>query len=331
MKNYAPLLLLPLLVASCTRIVRTDDASAYTATAYEPQYASGFTIKSLPGDSTMRMLEVYRPDTMRIIIPRGGFGSFLCMSSTYVGALSEIGEGKKIVAVSNKDYLTDGDAKAHAVDVGYDGAMDYEALLGAKPELALIYGIGGESPIAPKLDELAVPYVYINDFEEQNPLGRAEWLVALGALAGKDSRTTFNEIATGYRPVEDSVPVMINAPYGGVWFIPAKENYMSRLLADAGARLTVPQADGVESGSIDLEEALPALSEARIWLSPGQVKSLEDVKRLVPKARFEGAVWNQTPDFYESGAIRPDLVVRELQSIVSGAAQDSLRYFVRVR
>lgn len=330
--NKYTLLVLSLLLVSCTRIVRLNEtSSAYTDVTYRPRYATGFTVKSLPGDSTMRMLEVYRPDTMRIVIPRGGFGSFLCMSSTYVGALTEIGEGDKIVAVSNRDYLTDEAVKARTVDVGYDGAMDYEAVLGAKPEVALIYGIGGKSPIEPKLEELSLPYIYINDFEEQNPLGRAEWMVALGVLAGNDCRIKFNKIASDYHPVEDSVPVMINAPYGGVWFIPAKDNYMSKLIADAGARISVAQANGVESFSIDIEEALPALSGARLWLNPGQAKSMADVRRMVPKVRFSGAVWNQTPEFYESGAIRPDRVVKELQSIVGGEAPDSLRYFVRLR
>lgn len=330
MKKYA-LLLIPLIFTACTRVVKIDDAAEYTAVAYTPDYATGFELRSLPGDSSMMMLEVYRPDTMRIVIPKGGFHSLLCMSSTYVGTLSTVGTADRIVAVSGRDYLTDSDVKARAVEVGYEGAMNYEALLAAKPDVALIYGIGGESSLAAKLEELSVPYVYINDFEEQNPLGRAEWMVALGALTGVDGRARFAEIAGNYRPVAGSVPVMINAPYGGTWFIPGKDNYMSKLIADAGATIVAPQADGTDSNTIDLEEALPALTDAQIWLNPGQITSLKQVKDLVPKAKFNGSVWNQTPDFYESGSARPDLVVRELQSIVNATASDSMRYFIRLK
>lgn len=332
MKKFIPALLLLLLTVGCTRIVKLNDTAQYTVDRYVPQYASGFRLKSRPADTASVMLEVYRPDTMRIIIPRGGFRSIMCLSSTYVGALAELGESGRISAVSAKEFITDPTVRAHAADVGYDGAMNYEAMLAAKPDIALIYGIGGPSPIAPKLDELAVPYIYINDFEEQDPLGRAEWSVALGALAGRDNAAArFSRIAEAYRPVAGSVPVMINAPYSGAWFIPGSDNYMIRLLHDAGARLTAPAHDGVDSKPIDIEEALPALKNADIWLFPGQAASIAQLGQMVPKARFDGPVWNQTPDFYESGASRPDLVLKELQAIVKGESPDSTRYFIRLK
>lgn len=331
MKKTLLLLLLPLILTCCTRIVKIDNTGEYTARYYEPLYANGFEIRSLPGDSSRLLLEVYRPDTMSIMIPRGGFNSVLCMSSTYVGALASLDERDKIVAVSRRDLLTDPFVKANTVDVGYDGAMDYETLLAAKPDIALIYGIGGHSAIEAKLEELSVPYVYINDFEEQNPLGRAEWIVALGAIVGTDGRAFFNHVAESYIPVEGNTKVMLNAPYSGSWFIPGKENYMSRLLADAGATITAPQNQGVQSGTIDLEEALPALKAAEIWLSPGQASTLSELKAMVPQAEFSGAVWNQTPDMYESGASRPDVMLAELQALVNGTAPDSMRYFYRLR
>lgn len=324
--------LIPLMLCACTRVVSVDnDPAAYSSVAYSPVHASGFELRSLPGDSTSLMLEVYRPDTMRIIIPHGGFSSLLCMSSTYVGALTSLEAGNKIVAVSGRDYLTDPDVRSRASDVGYEGAMNYEALIAAKPDVALIYGIGGKSPLAEKLEELNIPYVYINDFEEQNPLGRAEWAVAIGALAGVDGQPFFTQVREAYQPTRGNTPVMINAPYSGSWFIPGKGNYMSQLLADAGARIAAPQADGPDSGTIDLEDALPALAGAKVWFCPGQAGTLSQLKDMVPKASFSGPVWNQTPDFYESGSSRPDLVVKELQSIMNATAPDSMRYFIRLR
>lgn len=321
-----------LLLSGCTHAVRIDSAAECSAVAYEPTYAQGFRILSNPADSTRLALEVYRPDTMRIAIPRGGFRSLVCMSSTYVGALSTLGADSCIAAVSGSRYLTNRDVANRAVDVGYEGAMDYERLLSVKPDLALIYGVGGESSIASKLAELSVPYIYISDFEEQNPLGRAEWIVALGALVGADGSSKFQEICTAYQPQTDSVAaVMVNAPYSGSWFIPGTENYMSQLLRDSGARLTAPQPAGVESRPIDLEEALPALKAAQFWLNPGQVETMKQVKALVPKANFSGQVWNQTADFFESGASHPHLVLDELKQIFQSTAPDSMRYFRRIR
>lgn len=325
-----PLLLL--LCCACTRVVNIDRTEQYTVETYAPTHATGFRILANKDDTTLLALEVYRPDTMRIAIPRGGFNQLLCMSSTYVGALTTLGADDKIAAVSGKNYLTNRRVAKRAADVGYEGAMDYETLLAAKPDLALIYGVGGESALAAKLSELSVPYVYISDFEEQNPLGRAEWLVALGALTGIDGRYMFEAVENAYKPLTDSVAaVMINAPYSGSWFIPGKDNYMSKLLHDAGGRLTAPQPEGYESRPIDLEQALPALERAAFWVCPGQAETQEQLRALVPKARFGGGVWNQTPDFYESGASRPDLVINELQKIFSASAPDSMRYFRRIK
>ncbi len=320
-----------LLLWSCTHAVKVTQDDGYEREAYKPIYATGFMLRSQTGDTTMLQLEVYRPDTMRIDIPRGGFGRVLCMSSTYVGLLDAVGASDRIVAVSGKEYLTSDKVRQHAVEAGFDGAMDYETILAAKPEVALIYGIGGSSPIATKLEEIGILHIYINDFEEQNPLGRAEWMVALGALTGTDGRETFGNIAERYKRVDGQTKVMINAPYGGNWFIPGRGNYMSRLIADAGGQICIEQADGEESQAVDIERALPALSTAAVWLNPGQADSPADLQRLVPKARFEGAVWNQNPDFYESGAARPDLVRHELEMIFGGLGTDTLHYFRKIR
>lgn len=318
-------------MCGCAHISSTPhNAADFCDTLYVPTHATGFKIYSLPGDSSQIMLETYRPDTMQTIIPHGGFNSLLCMSTTHIGLLAEIGRDSLIVAVSNKDYVTNPRVKTKAAEAGYEGAMDYETILSVKPDVALIYGIGGANPIAGKLEEIGIPTIYIGDFEEQDPLGRAEWMVALGALTGTDARARLAEVISGYTPVADSVPVMINAPYGGNWFIPGKGNYMSQLIADAGGILTVPQPTGTESKPVDIEQALLSLAQADVWLNPGQVKTRTELKNAVPHATFTGKVWVQTPDFYESGAARPDLVLDELRQILSNRA-DSLRYFSEVK
>lgn len=310
---------------------RQVDAADYPHTFYSPAHTSSFSIRQSEADTTLLMLEVYKPDTMRVAIPAGGFSRLGCMSSTYVGMLDAVAADDKVVAASSKDYLTNARVKARAIEVGYEGAMDYESLIAANVDLMLIYGIGGESPLAAKFDELGIPYVYISDFEEQDPLGRAEWTVALAALAGVDARDFIKEVSADYQPMAGSVPVMINSPYGGSWFIPGRDSYMSRLIADAGGQLAVAQQPGAESKPVDMEVAVPALNAARIWLNPGQVTDAASARRLAPHAHFSGQIWNQTPDFYESGAAWPGRVLRELQLIMAGNAPEKMQYFVKLK
>lgn len=324
------LLIIPTLIAACSHHAPTESAQDYASTFYTPTYSQNFKIKALSDSSSQKLLEVYLPDTMQVIIPDGGFKSIVCLSSTYIGFLSEADAADRITGVSRLDLVTNQSVKNNAVEVGYDGAFDYEAILAAKPDIMLIYGINGPNPIVDKLKELGINYVYIHDFYEQHPLGRAEWIVALGALTGKDMREKFSAIASAYTPDMGERKIMLNAPYSGIWFIPGKDNYMSRLISDAGGKVNAPQPSGAKSEPIDMEIALPSLNGADIWLNPGQVTSVSDAKRLAPHASFAGEVWNQKPDFYESGAARPDLVLDELKRIFNRNDSMPFNYFTRL-
>ena len=318
-------------LTGCVRTGNQPAPEAFKEVFFEPQHADGFRVLR---SGSQLMLEVYSPDTARIVIPEGGFQRIVCMSSTYVAHLEAAGRLDRLVGASSPQYISSERVKEMSVpDVGYDGAMNYEQLLAVKPELVMLYGIGGPSSIEGKLKELDVPYVYISDFEEQSPLGRAEWVVATGALVGEDMRPMVDSVTAAYRPTSvEPVNVMINAPYSGSWFIPGRDGYMAQLLHDSGARLMVDEPEGVESKPIDSEQALYALSQARVWLCPGASTSLAELKLAVPKARFSGYVWNQTSRFYEDGAIRPDSVLGELKMIMQGnATADSLRYFYRLK
>lgn len=312
------LIFLPIL-ASCAAPEAQEDYGDFTEEYYAPAYADGFTIY---GNGEQLMLETYRPDTMRVIIPQGGFGRIACMSSTYVGLLDAAGAADRIVAVSGRHFLTNSKVKGQAVEVGYEGAMDYESLAVAAPDITLIYGVGGKSSLTEKLEELGLKYIYIGDFEEQDPLGRAEWMVALGVLAGQDARAVFGQIAGNYRPMEGSASVMLNSPYGGAWFLPGKDGYMTRLIEDAGGKPAVAPAPGYESVPIDMEVAVPAVNGAQFWLNSGGAN--------VAHVDFRGEKWEQTRDFFESGAAHPDRVIGELQTIFRGDAADTLQYFKKI-
>ena len=70
-------------------------------------------------------------------------------------------------------------------DVGFEGAVDYERLTGANPDLVMLYGVNGPNPMEGKLRELGIPYIYIGDYLEESPLGKAEWVVALAEITGQ--------------------------------------------------------------------------------------------------------------------------------------------------
>jgi iron complex transport system substrate-binding protein len=202
----------------------------------------------------------------------------------------------------------------------------------------LVYGIAGENTRATaKLRELGIPYIYIGEYVEQSPLGRAEWVVAFGEMLGRRTMAeeVFAEVCGGYLAARQSVvhagarpTVMFNAPYRDVWYLPAAGSYMARLVADAGGDYDI-EGDTNRSVTVGAEEAYVRMLGADVWLAPGQAASMADVLRENPRfaavpAVVEGRVYNNnartTPaggnDFWESGVVRPDVVLCDVVKIL---------------
>ena len=113
----------------------------------------------------------------------------VCMSSSHVAMFDAVGQVRRVAGVSGIDYISNPDVRKHRLcgevrDVGYDTNLDFELLAAMCPDIILLYGVTGENTvITGKLRELNIPYIYIGDYVEESPLGKAEWLVvAAGAL-----------------------------------------------------------------------------------------------------------------------------------------------------
>ena len=189
----------------------------------------------------------------------------------------------------------------------------------------------------PKLKELGIPFVYIGEYLEESPLGKAEWLVAVSELLGKrtDGEKFFSAIPERYNILKGKITatstkpkVMLNAPYGDSWFMPSSTSYVAQLIADAGGDYLYKKNTSNSSLPIDLEEAYLLTSQTDLWLNVGVVSTLKELKSMYPKFADihcveNGAVYNSTKrvnaaggnDFWESGVVNPDLILRDLIKI----------------
>ena len=113
--------------------------------------------------------------------------------------------------------------------MGYDSNIDYELLTALRPDLVLVYGIAASSGMETKLLELNIPYLYMGEYIEQSPLGKAEWLVALAEAVGcrDKGESAFRPIEERYEALKkrvaetvlDAPSAMLNTPYGDSWFM----------------------------------------------------------------------------------------------------------------
>ncbi len=350
---------LAMMIMSCSH--RSDNLSDFTENLYSPSEASGYSISGKEG-SESTLLTISNPwqgaDSVatKLFIARAGdevpltyngqvldgeAKRIVATSSTHVAMLDALGATDRIVGVSGINYISNPKIQKRRdeiSDIGYEGNINYEALLAADPDIVLLYGVNGANSMEGKLLELNIPYVYIGDYLEESPLGKTEWIVPIAEIIGEREKgeETFKEIAGRYNNLKkkvadaaiDSPSVMLNVPYGDSWFMPSSSSYMARLIRDAGGDYIYKKDSGNTSLPIDLEEAYTLASQADFWLNTDQVTSLATLAKKCPKftdTRIfrNGAVFNNTlrsnaaggNDFFESGITNPDLILQDLISL----------------
>ena len=307
-KNLSLILLLALALAGCRN--KSSNLTDFNRSVYTPGYASGFDVKGADGRQSV-LLTVTNPwqgaegvETALFIARDGetapeGFGGqvlegdagrIVCMSSTHIAMLDAIGEAGRVVGVSGIDYISNPDIQARRDsigDVGYEGNINYELLLSLDPDLVLLFGVNGASSAEGKLKETGIPFLYVGDYLEESPLGKAEWLVALSEVVGRraEGEKVFVEIPVRYNALKqrvadnalDAPSVMLNTPYGDSWFMPSTGSYAVRLITDAGGDYIYKKNTGNASTSIDMEEAYLLASDADVWLNVGMANTLDEL------------------------------------------------------
>ena len=391
-------LIVVVLLVSCNN----KEILRQTEPIYTPRYAEGFSIErdkasgevllcvKNPWQGAKDICYYYPIDTL------APAQRIIAMSSSYAAMLDAVGCSDRIVGLSGCRFVYNPDlckkiAEGKIGEVGYDSNFDFEKIHSLRVDAVLLYGVSGEAKmITNKLDELRTPYIYIGEYLENNPLGKAEWVVALAYLCGvgeqgkeffKGVEERYNALrnqkhCSAYRPC-----VMLNLPYRDSWFMPPHNSYMVQLIEDAGGTYILKTRDerretkvntdckikqnnttncqlsivncqlknadrnNNTSTPISLEEALVLAMKADFWINLGQISSKEELCVVAPRfaevdaVKF-GRIYNNTKrtnesrgsDFWESGCVRPDLILADLVKILHyEAPTDSLYYYKKLQ
>ena len=356
--SIVALVVVALLSACSNKEVARDTEPVYT-----PRYAQGFAIERDKASGEVLLCVknpwqgaenvVYYSKIDTITPPK----RIVAMSSSHSAMLEAIECGDRVVGLSGCRFISSpaivkGVEEGKIVEVGYDSAFDFERIVSLNADMVLLYGVAGEAKnFTNKLDELSIPYIYIGDYLENDPLGKAEWVVALSYLCGCEEqgkeffegvKERYNALRTKQHCSAYKPRVMLNLPYRDTWFMPSKENYMVRLIEDADGEYVYTQNTTTSSKPISLEEALVLASRADFWLNLGQINSLAELQMAAPRFAKVDAVkfariYNNTKrtnpsrgsDFWESGAVRPDLILKDLVQILHHEAPTEELYYYK--
>lgn len=285
----------------------------------------------------------------------------VCMSTTHVGMLSALQLDSSIVSVSGTRFVYSAAIQkliqeGHISEAGYEGSFDFEGIARLKPDLIFAYGIGPEvTSWYARMESLHIPVVYLAEYLEEEPLGRAEWIRFIGRMMGVPQKADsfFFSVRASYlslrKLAENNTPqpvVMTGLPWKDAWNVPSGNSYTARLISDAGGIYWCSDLTARENYELSIEEAVGKAFNAQIWINAGTARSLADIKNTdlrlaaIPAYR-NGNVFSNTArigpgggnDYWESGTVHPDIILNDLYRILHGLAkqENGLFYFIHLK
>lgn len=325
-----------------------------------PRYAGYF---RLGADSMLFVASIQDSNKLTASIPQGILSPsarVVCLSSVIVAFLDELNLEQTIVAVDRTDYISSPSVRrriAHdsVLTVKPGSVLDVERVLTLKPDAVFYYeGAGGEDASFSLLRKKGIRLIPVNNYKEQHPLGRAEWLRYVARVFGMAAcgDSLFDAVARNYEQLRVSArnsihrpTVLCNAPFNGVWDQPQRNNYMATMIRDAGGIHLWDEAHGSGTISLQPESVLLKARDAEVWINCNdyaelQVLAAEDPRltqfRAYRNRRVYAANAGKTKQgaipFWEQGVVRPDLILQDLRRIFfSASAKDSFYFYQKLR
>jgi iron complex transport system substrate-binding protein len=267
--------------------------------------------------------------------------------------LAELGQAKSIVGVESQKYIAhpalyQSSALKAMTELAPNGPIIPEKLANLQPQLLIgyVFNIQEKNTIE-RIAKNHFPVVWANNHLEPHPLGRAEWIVAMGWLLGKSKESTalFQQIAKEYNEISQKAKhtpkptVMMNIPYNGQWFVPQGQSYMTQFILDAGGDPITIQGEGSGSNMVGLEKALQAMKQADVWINTDLCNTQRCLKDMEPrleniKALKNNRVYhfnkkinpNGSNPYWDMGCIYPNLLLRDIYNIVHNTPESLYFY-----
>jgi iron complex transport system substrate-binding protein len=267
----------------------------------------------------------------------------IVLTSIYVGFLEKLNLIDKIIAVDNSHYIfSDKVGKliesGKVTEVGDSYSLNIEKVFSLKPDILFTYGNGnpyidGDKKLIQNGIHIASGIFHL----ENSPLARAEWIKFLAAFFDKEKEANdvFNSMTERYNKltkltqnISSRPTVFTEAPFGGAWYEPGGNSYMSKLLNDAGADFVWKHDQSTGSLKLNYEQIFEKAHDADFWVNVLFCAKRSDMLKNDPRnSKFKAYrtknIYNNNAsinkfglyEYWETGVINCDLVLSDLIKI----------------
>jgi iron complex transport system substrate-binding protein len=257
----------------------------------------------------------------------------ICLSSTqltYFFALDDIDD---IVAINSSRHLFHEEMnqriEKHLVkQIGKEGHFNTELIASLNPDVIFVspFKTGGFDA----LKSLGFPLVPMAAYEEETPLGRAEWIKMIAAFIDKQTEadSLFNAVVSRYDSlkqltanVEYRPTVFSGKMRSGTWYVPGGDSFYAHYFRDAGARY-IFKDNKKGAHPLDFETVYATAANCDFWrilLPEPPEYNKQSMKREDPRyADFKAFDNNRIfvcnireVPYYEQNAMKPDVILAD--------------------
>ena len=344
-----------LLLVQCKQ--EAKKRSVISSTRNEIRYAKGLEIYKYKGFSIVKITNPWPnsnasftyvlqekneiiPDSLKqfpaITIP---IKKIVVTSTTHIPALELLGVENTLIGFPNTDYISSEKTRklidaGKVREVGSNESLNTEVLIDIKPDVIVGFGINNSNPTLDNLQKSGLNIIFNGDWNEQTPLGKAEWIKFFGALYGLDSQANkvFSTIEKEYnntlalaKKATLKPTVFCSSMFQNQWDIPQGESWASLFFKDAHSDYLWKNTKGTGSLPLSFESVLDLAQKADFWIAPGDFSSLKQMSDSNPhyeeflsfknKKVYSYAVNKGKKGgilYFELSPTRPDLVLKDL-------------------
>lgn len=283
--------------------------------------------------------------------------NMIITSTTHIASLEALNVLDAVIGFPSTDLVSSPAARKRIdsgliKELGTNENINTEIALELNPEAVIGFGINDTNKAYETLKRSGIPIVYNGDWTESTPLGKAEWIKFFAPFFQKEAvaDSIFNTIETSYKEAKLLAKEAVQRPsvltgglYKDVWYVSGGKSWMAQFLEDANANYLWAETENSGSIGLSLEAVLEKAQPADFWFNPSLHTSYEELLQanahyeqftaFTDKKVFSNAVRKGPTGgllFYELAPQRPDLVLKDLISILHhGLLTDYEPYFFR--
>lgn len=265
------------------------------------------------------------------------FSKIILLNASLMGYVCELGAEDAVIGIASPEYIYS--EKIHdrlqsgkIQNIGNEQKYDVEKIISLRPDAIFTNYIASFENTYQLLRNNNIQVIFLDEYMEQSPLVKSSYMKLFGKLLGKEKEADdkFKEIRNNYENLKKialksiSKPnVLANEMYGDIWYLPGGKTFTANYIKDANANYILKDNTDEKAVTMSFEEVFSKSKNIQYWVNAGNHTSKKEMLNINPiytklevfKKRkiygVSGKEKQKANDFFESGVVRSDLVLKD--------------------